>query len=237
MLKKFLLLTIASLVMLPALADKPDDKPDKGNQDRSVSLKFVFGDVGCGSSDKICSDDGGEYFDGVDFVSANIGKFRFGLNVGQNRPRNFFLDFTDCAIVSSMCPLFSVEGTSDYTTSGYTTSGNVFATAPDRAQYLKMSANEDGPADPDSQPVDFQLEFLDGNGEGWRIMFNPSKCPGDDLATMATVTKIADNPDTWVFEAGAGDVACLQYREGPHSDHLFYGMYSLPFEITATAWP
>jgi hypothetical protein len=102
----------------------------------------------------------------------------------------------------------------------------VFATAPDRAQYITMAVGT-------VKRVDFQLEFRDAWGDGWRIMFNPSKCPGDNLATMATVEKTA--VDTWIFKASEYDVACLQFREGPHRDHLFKGMYSLPFEITAIA--
>ena len=86
--------------------------------------------------------------------------------------------------------------------------------------------------------------FLDAGGNEWRIMFNPSKCPkndinGGNLATMATVTRTAD--DTWVFEATDGpnptdrDVACLQLREGGAGNWTFHGLYYLPFKITAIA--
>ena len=247
MLKKFILFTIASLVMLPALADKPDPKPDKGNKGGGgVPLLVLFRD---GPGDKFGSDGfdaeptthypyiDGELIGGVDSVSTNISKFRFGLNVTMSGGlRNFFVDLTTGCYVLPSVPLMSCDDRPVLIrTSGITTGGNVFATAPDRAQYLKMSANE---TDPDhSKDVDFQLEFLDGEGVGWRIMFNPSKCPDDTGATMATVTKISDNPDTWVFEAGALDVACLQLREGGAKHWTFHGLYSLPFQITAYAQP
>jgi hypothetical protein len=233
--KKFLLFTIASLVMLPALADKPTDKPDKGNKDGAgVNLVVVFRD---GPGDKFGSDGFDEdpfYIDGEESVSTHIGKFRFGLNVGVNGPRHFFLDLTDCdddmySVPPMSCAVLPALHL------GTTTGANVFATSPDRAQYLKMKAV---PV-PESKEVDFQLEFLDDDGKDWRIMFNPSKCPkddgGDDLATMATVTKTED--DTWVFEATDGDVACLQLREGGAGNWTFRGLYSLPFQIEATALP
>jgi hypothetical protein len=232
MLKKFLLFTIASLVMLPALADKPSDK-GKGNKDGAgVPLDVVFRDQDCLGDDesvvddKFCSDGNPYYIDGEPSVSTHIGKFRFGLNVGVNGPRHFFLDLTPCKSVSPM----SCDGKPF--NFGLTTGANVFATSPDGTQYLKMIV--DAPKD-----VNFQLEFLDDDGKDWRIMFNPSKCPkdgnGNNLATMATVTKIDDDLDTWVFEAGTGDVACLQLREGGAKHWTFHGLYNLPFTMIATA--
>jgi hypothetical protein len=230
MIKKFLLFAIASLVMLPALADKQTDKPDKGNKDGAgVPLVVVFRD---GFGDKFGSDfgdpnspSGHSYLDGVESVGAQIGKFRFGLNVGVSGTRNFFLDLRVCISAESVpeisctgpLPALRLGNGTDvmgFTTDvmGFTTGANVFATSPDRAQYLKMGVDT-------TKKVNFQLEFLDDDGKDWRIMFNPSKCPkdieGGNLATMATVTKTA--VDTWEFEATtttAGDVACLQLREG-----------------------
>ena len=240
MLKKFLLFTIASLVMLPALADKPPDK-GKGNKDGAgVNLGVMFRDEHhyIGEDETLVRDDkfgsdgfaqtpletvDVEYIDGIDSVSSHIDKFRFGLNVGMNGPRNFYLDF---ACVSGPC-------THPNLLLGLTTGWNVFATSPDGAQYLKMSANE-GDTD-DFQPVNFQLEFLDGEGEGWRIMFNPSECPDVESTDMVTVTKTSDDPDTWEFEATANKRACLQFREGPRKNHYIAGLYSLPFLITAQA--
>ncbi len=247
MIKQFLLFAIASLVMLPALADKPTDKPDKGNKDGAGVPLYVefrdhydtdedenivrldrFGSDGFAQTPPIVAD----YIDGEEPVSAHIGKFRFGLNVGVSGIRNFFLDLTGCYVVSPSVPLMSCDVLPALHL-GITTGANVFATSPDGAQYLTMGVGT-------TKEVNFQLEFLDDNGKDWRIMFNPSKCPKDDkdkdLATMATVTKTA--VDTWEFEATTvGDVACLQLREGGAKHWTFHGLYSLPFKIEATALP
>jgi len=240
MIKKFLLFTIASLVMLPALADKPDPKPDKGSKGGGgVPLSVLFRDD---LGDKFRSDGDsyidGEEIDGVESVSTHISKFRFGVNVSVSGGlRNFFVDLTTGCYVLPSVPSMSCDDLPALT-SGITTGGNVFATSPDRAQYLKMKAVPE----PESKDVDFQLEFHDDNDKDWRIMFNPSKCPkalnGDNLATMATVKKTLDDPpgpDTWEFEATDVHVACLQLREGGAGNWIFYGLYSLPFKITAMA--
>lgn len=228
MLKKFLLLAIASLVMLPALADKPPDK-GKGNKDGGgVFLSVVFRDDYCNNSDgdNFCSDTGDPYINDKESVGAHIDKFRFGLNVGLNGTRHFFLDLRNCT------PKPGCEADRPFNI-GLTTGWNVFATSPDGAQYLRMSAN--GTGSDHSKPVNFQLEFLDPAGQEWRIMFNPDECPGVEPDDMVTVTKTSDSPDTWEFEATADKLACLQFREGPRRNHFIAGLYSLPFLITAQA--
>jgi len=242
MLKKFLLFTIASLVMLPALAAKPPPNSDKGNKDGGgVYLAVEFRDQYQYTEDdppvlvrddKFGSDGipptpddpvdpyfGEFYINGYESVSTHIDKFRFGLNLSMSPERNFWLDLTACDLGSGCAP-----------PNGLLQGWNVFATSPDGAQYLKMSANGDDPDD--SKPVNFQLEFFDGSGDGWRIMFNPSECPGTD---MVTVTKTSDDPDTWEFVATEDERACLQFREGPRKKHYFAGLYSLPFLIRAQA--
>lgn len=245
MLKRFLLLTIATLVMLPVLADKPDDTGNKGGGGFSLDVVFrddyTVVDETLVSFDRFGSDgfDANPstffpYLDGEseESVSAHIDKFRFGLNVGMNGPRHFYLDLTECTPVPSCAQLRPFDF-------GLTTGWNVFAFSPDGAQFLKMSAYETGPSDDDNQPLNFQLEFRDTFGNGWRIMFNPSECPkdqqGGNLADMVTVTKTSDSPPTWEFEATADKRACLQFREGPRKNHFIAGLYSLPFRITAQA--
>jgi hypothetical protein len=116
----------------------------------------------------------------------------------------------------------------------------VFATSPDGAQYLNMSANGDAPDD--SKLVNFQVEFFDDDGNYWRLKFDASECPGvgttDDASKrMVTVTKTSDDPDTWEFEATADKLACLYFEEGPRKRHYFAGLYSVPFRLTAQAIP
>ena len=220
MLKKFLLFIIASLVMLPALADKPNDKGNKGGSGFFLAVEFRDG-----PDDNFVSDNEGFYINGAQSVGAHIDKWRFGLNVGLNGTRHFFLDF-DCVEGPCTHPVLPFD---------LTTGWNVFATSPDGAQYLKMSAYEPGTDDDDSQLVNFQLEFGDDLGQGWRIMFNPDECPGVEPDDMVTVTKTSDSPDIWEFEATADKYACLQYRDGPRKNHFIAGLYSLPFRITAVA--
>ena len=221
MLKKFLLFTIASLVMLPALAAKPLDKPDKGNKGGgAVPLDVVFcpsnidGGV-CPEQTYRFTGDGEEYIDGSQSVSTAIDKFRFGLNVTLSPERNFSLDLNGCQENCGTLPV------------GPTIGWNVFATSPDGAQYLKMKMT-DAP-----KPVNFSLVFFDTSDQQWSIKFNPSECPGATGTDTAYVTKFSD--DTWVFEAAGTAVACLYFREGPSKDHTFNGLYSLPFKIFATA--
>jgi len=239
MLKKFLLFTIASLVMLPALADKPPDKPDKGNKGGgAVPLGVVFRDdyhyINEGTTlvrdDKFGSDGFAqtspetqdvEYIDGEEQVETQIDKFRFGLNVGRNGERNFFLDLS-----RSQCR--SDPESDCVATSPYFRGVNVFATSPGGAQYLKMKVG-DAP-----KPVNFSLLFFDNLDQEWSIKFNSSECPGVDPDDMVTVTKTSDAPlDTWEFEATEDMRACLYFREGPRKNHEFAGLYSVPFLITA----
>jgi len=111
----------------------------------------------------------------------------------------------------------------------------VFATSPDGAQYLNMSANGDDPDD--SKLVNFQVEFFDDAGNYWLLKFDASECPGVGSTDMVTVTKTSDSPDTWEFEATADKRACLYFREGPRKNHYFAGLYSVPFRLTAQAIP
>lgn len=235
MLKRFLLLTIATLVMLPVLADKPDDTGNKGGS--GVLLDVSFRDhftTGFGTLvrvDRFGSDGFAKpspafapYINGDDSVSAHIDKFRFGLNVGMNGPRHFYLDLTDCEPLEPC----SAPGLAGNLTYGW----NVFAISPDGAQYLKM-----GFGDAHSQLVNFQLEFFDtpDRERNWRIMFNPSLCAEyiNDSIAMAKVTRVAN--DIWVFEAGADDYACLELRKGGRKHYTYHGRYRLPFKIIATA--
>jgi hypothetical protein len=212
MLKKFLLFTIASLVMLPALADKPTDKGNKGGG--AVPLCVTFDD---GIAYSFVSDGFDEYCDGHEGVTTQIGKFRFGLNVGLNSPtRNFRLDLQDCLTTPLVCELTSI----------YFKGWNVFSASPDGAEYLNMAVG-------DEQPVNFQLDFFDGQDDAWRIQFNPSKCPsGHPASTMAKVTKTNEG---WTFEADENAVACLYFLEGPRKFHTFNGLYHVPFLIEAAA--
>jgi hypothetical protein len=225
MFKKLILATIASLVMLPALAAKPPDKPDKGNKGGgAVPLDVVFNNdsILYKFRDDLGGDGGGSqpYLDGFEGVEAQIDKFRFKLNVGLNGSRYFRLDLSDC-ISSGTCESPTL----------YSKGWNVFATSPDGAQYLTM--NKD-----DSKPVNFSLVFFDDLEQQWSIKFNPGECPdGVGLASRATVTKTSDDPDTWTFTAGTSDVACLYNVEGPRKNHSFNGLYVVPFEITAVVQP
>jgi hypothetical protein len=215
MLKKFLLFTIASLVMLPALADKPTDKGNKGGG--AVPLCVEFRD---GVDDKFGSDDLGAYCDGDAGVTTQIGKFRFGLNVGLNSgTRDFFLDLSDCLTTPLVCELTSI----------YFKGWNVFSASPDGAQYLKMEVG-------DEQPVNFQLDFFDDQAQqAWRIQFNPSECPIIGLLDPPTMAKVTKTFEGWTFEADEDAVACLYFLEGPRKFHTFNGLYHVPFLITAVA--
>jgi hypothetical protein len=227
MLKRFLLLTIATLMMLPALADKPADKGNKGGS--SVSLGVVFCESNitpaglCGLTDyNFASDNGRPYIDGQESVSTSIGKFRFGLNVGLYGTRHFRLDLncergTGCSGAPTLV-------------NDLTYGWNVFATSPDGAQYLEMAVDS-------SKRVNLQLEFFDtpDRENNWRIMFNPSLCDEyvPDQVEMAKVTRYAN--DIWIFEAGADDYACLELRKGGRKHYTYHGRFKLPFKIIATA--
>lgn len=234
MLKKFLLFTIASLVMLPALADKPPD-PGKKEKSSGIFLHVEFcetgsdpGPVYCGPGPyNFASDIGAPYKNGDDEVSTHLDKFRFGLNVGLYGTRHFRLDLSECD-TDPIC--VDAPALEDDLTYGW----NVFAFSPDGAQYLEMPVGE-----ANSQLVNFQLEFFDtpDREHNWRIMFNPSLCAEyvNVPVKMAKVTRFAD--DIWVFEAGAEDYACLELRKGGRKHYTYHGLYKLPFKIIATALP
>jgi len=224
-----ILTTLAFLgFTVPAFAAKPDCddpssthpkcNPDSGGDGGPLCVTFDDSSI-----NKFRSDSLGEYCDGSgDGVNTGIDKFRFGLNVGLSGPRDFILDLSQCA-PDAVCPTPPIVLTRGW---------NVFSFSPDGAQFLKMA--KDTPQD-----VNFQLEFLDAEGRGWSIQFNPGDCPMDasdnPLSTPAKVTKTSDNPDTWVFETSLGDVACLQLREGGKKHWTFHGLYIVPFKITAVA--
>lgn len=234
MLKKFLLFTIASLVILPALADKPTDRGKKDNGSGIfLSVEFCEGSgdpnvFECDLTDyKFASDNGTAYRDGEESVSTSIDKFRFGLNVGLYGERHFYLDLgsENCALETPCTP-------PDLGENNLTYGWNVFAFSPDGAQYLKMEVGE-----AHSQPVNLQLEFFDDpdRERNWRIMFNPSLCAEhvDYPVEMAKVTRIAE--DIWEFEADADDYACLELRKGGRKHYTYHGLYRLPFKIIVTA--
>ena len=219
MLKKFLLFTIAGLVMLPALADKPPGKGNKGGG--SVPLRVSFEDAwvdedGGFHAYTFRSENGNDYVHGDPGVETGIDKFRFKVNVGLNGDRNFILGPLGCHSNCEANP--------------YSQGWNVFATSPDGAQYLNMSANGNDPGD--TKLVNFHVGFFDDGGNYWNLKFNPDDCPGTD---MVTVTKTSDVTDTWEFKATEGEVACLYFREGPRKRHYFAGLYYVSFRITAVA--
>jgi len=215
MFKKFLLFTIASLVMLPALADKPRDKGNKGGG--AVPLCVTFDDGYSFVSDLL-----GDYCDGDAGVTTQIGKFRFGLNVGLNSPdRNFSLNLDDC--LDTPLPKVCEPNTI------YVKGWNVFSASPDGAEYLKMK-DTDPP-----KPVNFQLDFFDVNDDAWRIQFNPSECPNFDGYPAPTMAKVTKTNLGWTFEANENAVACLYFLEGPRKFHTFNGLYHVPFRIEAVA--
>lgn len=233
MLKEFLLVAIASLVMVPALADKPSDKGNKGGS--SVLLGVVFCEGKNNPIEDLCdltdynfaSDNRTAYIDGEESVSTSMDKFRFGLNVGLYGERHFRLDLTEC-FEPPKCSAPVLAGDNKDLTFGW----NVFATSPDGAQYLKMPVDS-------SKPVNLQLDFFDdpNREQNWRIMFNPGLCP-DSVnypVKMARVTRVAD--DIWVFEAGTDNYACLELRKGGRKHYTYHGLYKLPFKIIATVLP
>ena len=231
MLKQFLLFAIASLVMSPALADKPPDKGNKGGSSVLLGVEFCEGSNlptghGCDLTKyNFASDKKGSYIDGFDSVSTAIGKFRFGLNVGLYGERHFRLDLTDCAL-GEPCSAPELAGNAKDLTYGW----NVFAISPDGAQYLEMEVET-------PKLVNLQLEFFDtpDRENNYRIMFNPSLCDEyvNGQVKMAKVTRIAN--DIWVFEAGPNDYACLELRKGGRKHYTYHGRYKLPFKIIATA--
>jgi predicted outer membrane lipoprotein len=226
---------IAIAIPVESFACHKNDKPHGPNAD-SCDGGGGGGDGGGGSgggaiplcvdfrdaeNDNFASDDEPPpYCDGDEQVGAGIDKFRFGLNVSQSGPRNFFLDLTKC--FDSSCTPPSLPGDPPLSV-GLTRGWNVFSTSPDGAQFLRMTKD-------DTQLVDFQLDFFDADDRLWRIQFDPDLCP---LTSSVTATKTSDDPDTWTFEANEGVVACLQLREGGKKHFTFHGLYYMPFQIVA----
>jgi hypothetical protein len=225
LIKEFSACSLVGLILVFVAATAQAKKPNNpGGGDKgggAVPVEVTFDDDAKYNlrSDFLSPDP--TYIHEFESVTAKIDKFRLGLNVGMNGPRDFTLNLRDCISVDCQSNQLWYRG------------WNIFSNSPDGAQFLRMRKEE-------IKYVIFNLDFFDSDDRQWRIQFNPSECPmspsGVNLSNMVRVTKTEDIPDTWVFETEVGlDVACLQLRMGGQQHHTFHGIYRVPFKITVKA--
>ena len=84
--------------------------------------------------------------------------------------------------------------------------------------------------------VNFRIAFrIEGDSaDRWFVKF----APGDEEcgnSTNALVTRT--DPNTWVFEAGPGDRACVVRQEKPGSPVELRGYYTMPTQLVMVGQP
>ena len=82
------------------------------------------------------------------------------------------------------------------------------------------------PADGSSIPVKFRITFRDDLDQVWFLRFTPDVENCED-STYAWVTRTRE--DTWVFEAGPNDKACLLEHTGLRTPGFSAGFITCPF--------
>ena len=164
--------------------------------------------------DRIYSDGQGAYIGGKD---QQIQKNSFFLSPSEDNDRWIVLDFAECVdggLCGGLLGQIVSTGAPTYVVARTTTKQD---------DLLKMPVY---PADGSSIPVTFRITFRDDLDQVWFLGFTPDveNC-GD--STYAWVTRTRE--DTWVFEAGPNDKACLLEHTGLRTPRIFHGLYHMPF--------
>ena len=164
--------------------------------------------------DRIYSDGQGAYIGGKD---QQIQKHSFFLSPSEDNDRWIVLDFAECVdggLCGGLLGQIVSTGAPTYVVARTTTKQD---------DLLKMPVY---PADGSSIPVTFRITFRDDLDQVWFLRFTPDfeNC-GD--STYAWVTRTRE--DTWVFEAGPNDKACLLEHTGLRTPRIFHGLYHMPF--------
>ena len=164
--------------------------------------------------DRIYSDSQGAYIGGKD---QQIQKNSFFLSPSEDNDRWIVLDFAECVdggLCGGLLGQIVSTGAPTYVVARTTTKQD---------DLLRMPVY---PADGSSIPVTFRITFRDDLDQVWFLRFTPDveNC-GD--STYAWVTRTRE--DTWVFEAGPNDKACLLEHTGLRTPRIFHGLYHMPF--------
>ena len=171
-------------------------------------------DAGLSQDDRIYSDGLGAYIGGKD---QQIYKNSFFLSPSEDNDRWIVLDFAECVdggLCGGLLGQIVSTGAPTYVLARTTTKQD---------DLLRMPVY---PADGSSIPVTFRITFRDDLDQVWFLRFTPDveNC-GD--STYAWVTRTRE--DTWVFEAGPNDKACLLEHTGLRTPRIFHGLYHMPF--------
>lgn len=170
------------------------------------------------SDDRLKSDTGSAYEDGIDGVQAFIALTGSTGALGvrlANSPRALSLDFTDCASAPCNPPFQSQEMTY--------TSLDVDANTVKQNGLLGMAVGEKISA---PMTVLFS-DTQDLSGNVWFIDFNPGvkgKNPCKNKSNYVTVERTSDT--SWEVVFGAASIGCLEINNSP------LGTYLMPFQFT-----
>lgn len=171
------------------------------------------------SDDRVKSDDGYPYEDGLEGVQAFIalsGSYgALGLRLDQSG-RGLFLDFTDCAGAPGTCnPPFD-SGIASGGHEGIDVDANVVM----QNGLLGMALGE-------TIATPLRITY----GDFGFVNFNPNvkgKDPCKNKSNFASATRTSDT--SWEIVADANTVACMTLPGG-----AFGGTYRMPFQFTVTA--
>lgn len=164
--------------------------------------------------DRIYSDALGAYIGGKD---QQIQKNSFFLSPNEDNDRWIVLDFAECVdggLCAGLLGQIVSTGAPTYVVARTTTKQD---------DLLKMPVFPDPGS---SNLVNFRITFRDDFDQVWFLRFTPDFEQCDD-STYVRVTRTRE--DTWVFEAGSNDRACLLEHTGLRTPRIFHGLYHMPF--------
>ncbi len=222
--RKLWLLIIAGLILVAVNMATAGKKPSGGQF--PVTAEFREPPLGV-DDDRIDSDGGGIYDDGVERVSATIqsGAHRadFVLNVTNSKGvRRLFVRFDalDCIPLGTCSPPF--------------VSDTVFFNAVMQTRAANLPSLPLGV--PTRQRLQFGFSAPDPNQNNqkvaWFVFFDPEDATTACRSSFVWVTKTAQNPDVWVIEADSADEACLSVQVGNSQQKAARGKFHMPFQVT-----
>ncbi len=215
----------AGLILATAGTAAAGKKPTAGKS--PVTAEFREPPLG-GDGDRIDSDGGGIYDDGVNGVKAYIqpdsqlADFFLDL-ITTKGARELFVDFGDCVTPGTCSPPF-LSDTVFYNTQLQTRAVNLPGLPLGVPTQARLHLNFWAP--------DPQLNF---QNRGWFLRFDPEDQGTSCRSSFVTVTKTSANPDVWVIEADADDEACLGAHGLKKIPAQQRGKYHLPFQVTVRA--
>ena len=236
----YILITTLTLALASTASAKPGNgkgggggKHDGGGGSGSVPISIDFRDL---IDDRVGSDIGAQYVDGVNGVNAYLGSKANSGNVWlklAKSARGLYLDFSACAANTCLTPFDDLAG-SDVVDAGVISNSAIKL---DADQVVTGGVLSMQPDETLMAPMRIFYDFDDGRGPGF-IDFNPGVKGGNPCKNKSNfVTVISSDTngdgttDSWTITAEPGNRACVLLPGGGGRGSLS-GIYWMPFSFT-----